>query len=197
MPLYRISRETSASQGMLIWSDGQRESWQVLPSRYRVDRPRELALGSRSGPVSRGEASDAGGAASFPTVPLDQLVGQTVVRGAGFLTPPHGGYCLDPRLTIRRQSGGSAQAYPAATILLKQGGRVLARVAMREGQATITWPEIAGLPADLSAGLPAGEYTLVTEDGRQSTNFFVEDPEIRDWVMELPAEMEQLLGGRA
>lgn len=197
MPLYRISRETSASPGMLIWSDGQRESWQVLPTRYRVDRPLELALGSRSGPVSRGEASDAGGAASFPTVPLDQLVGQTVVRGAGFLTPPHGGYCLDPRLTIRRQPDGSAEAYPAATLVLKQGSRILARVAVREGQATITWPEIAGLPAEFSAGLPAGEYTLVTEDGRQSTTFFVEDPEIRDWVMELPAEMEQLLGGRA
>ena len=60
------------------------------------------------------------------------------------------------------------------------------------GQETVPWGDVSGLP---KGGLPPGTYGVELELSRSS--FTVERPARRAEVLERPAELERLLGGRA
>jgi CHAT domain-containing protein len=186
--------------GLLIWTQWGRETWRVYPSSQSATRTPQgastLAMASRVGGPGWGSPGGTGPAANLLTVQLEQLIGQVVVRGEGFLTPGHGAYHLDPRITIRRQPGDGPQPYPATTLCLRQGGDVLVKIPVEEDQAKIAWSEIPRLPGRLQEGLPPGEYTLMEEDGSPSVTFFVEETAIRKWVMEIPDELAQWLDTR-
>ena len=192
-----LSPELLAGEGFVVWADQGRESWRALPFEAPARQaPSTLAMASRFGGPAQSGPGGAGEAWATPTLQLDQLIGQVVFRGDGFLTPAHAGYHLDPKITIRRQPREEQPAYPKTTLRLDRGGRLLVRIPIEEDQARVAWPEIPDLPADLEEGLPPGEYTLREEDGRASTTFTVEDVELREWVMEVPDELKRLLDGR-
>lgn len=188
---------TMPSRGLLVWSEAGREQWRVVPEPQRgADADNTLAMPSRFTAMSRGErAAPADDAAAMGTIQLDQLLGQLVFRGAGLLTPPNNGRCLQPQITIRRQPMGGKTDYPADEVVLFQSNRELLRIRFEEGGAKMAWSEIPGLPDRLEAGLPPGEYTLRAVRGGESTTFVVEEAEIRDWVMHIPDQLADLLGG--
>ena len=204
VPVYQPqSPDVVGGKGLLIWADRGRESWQVVPPRTGASQtPDALDMVSRFAGPARGGAGATGDVWTMPSVQLDQLIGQVVLRGEGFLTPAPGGYHLEPEITIRRQprrdqpSVGARPEYPETTLELKQGGEVLLRIPVKENQAKIAWSEIPELPARFQEGLPPGEYTLRAENGSESATFVVEDAQLRQWVMEVPDELEQLLGTR-
>jgi len=173
VPVYQPqSPDVVGGKGLLIWADRGRESWQVLPPRTGASQaPDALDMVSRFAGPARGGAGATGDVWTMPSVQLDQLIGQVVLRGEGFLTPAPGGYHLEPEITIRRQprrdqpSVGARPEYPETTLELKQGGEVLLRIPVKENQAKIAWSEIPELPARFQEGLPPGEYTLRAENG--------------------------------
>jgi len=200
VPIYGQQPQVGPGGGLLVWNERGRESWRVYPSTASPTRTPQasntLAMGSRVGGPGWGTPGGTGPAANLLTVQLDQLIGQVVFRGEGFLTPSHDAYHLNPRITIRRQPRDGDVKYPAATLQIKQGGSLLVEIPVKPGQAKIAWSEIPELSDRFQAGLPPGEYTLLEEGGSRSTTFFVEDTAIRDWVMETPGELERLLGTR-
>ena len=200
VPDYGQQPQVGAGGGLLVWTERGRESWRVYPSTASATRTPQasntLAMTSRVGDPGWGAPGGTGPAANLLTVQLDQLIGQVVFRGEGFLTPSHGAYHLNPRITIRRNARDGDVQYPAATLQIKQGGNLLVEIPVKPGQAKIAWSEIPELPDRLQEGLPSGEFTLLEKGGSRSTTFFVEETAIRDWVMETPGELEQLLGTR-
>lgn len=200
VPIYGQQPQVGPGGGLLVWSDRGQESWRAYPSTAsptRTPQPANtLTMASRVGDPGWGVPGGTGQAASLLTVQLDQLIGQVVFRGEGFLTPSHGAYHLDPRITIRRKPRDGDVKYPGATLQINQGANRLVEIPVKPGQAKIAWSEIPELPARLQAGLPPGEYTLLEQGGGRSTTFFVEETAIRDWVMETPDELERLLGTR-
>jgi len=200
VPIYGQPPQVGPGGGLLVWTDRGQESWRVYPSTASATRTPQpantLAMASRVGGPGWGSPGGTGQIASLLTVQLDQLFGQVVFRGEGFLTPSHGAYHLNPQITIRRKPRDGDVEYPAATLQIHQGADRLVEIPVKAGQAKIAWSEIPELPARLQAGLPPGEYTLLEAGGSRSTSFFVEATAIRDWVMETPDELERLLGTR-
>jgi len=200
VPIYGQQPQVGPGGGLLVWTERGQESWRVYPSTASPTRTPQasntLAMASRVGGPGWGTPGGTGPAANLLTVQLDQLIGQVVFRGEGFLTPSHGAYHLNPRITIRRKARDGDVKYPAATLQINEGGRLLVEIPVKPGQAKIAWSEIPELPDRFQAGLPPGEYTLLEEGGSRSTTFFIEDTAIRDWVMETPDELERLLGTR-
>lgn len=195
-PLERIPASgTLSGTGLLIWSEAGREQWRQVPEAQQTSGgPNTLALAPRFTAISRGESpAPAGDGTGMATVEIDQILGQLVVRGAGLLTPANNGRCLQPQITIRRQPADKKPRYPADSLVLLQGNRELARIPMADGQEKLAWTEIPGLPESLQDGLPPGEYTLRLEKSGESTTFTVEDSEIREWVLQSPAELAALL----
>ncbi len=186
-----------AGQGLLVYSDQGQQRWQVLPPEQSGRQTAESErLASRFVAISRGEDTTLGESLAMTTTQLDQLLGRTVIRGTGLLTPTHGGHLLHPQMTIRRQPESGATKYPAARWLLCQGARTLMTIDFREGQSTIRWRELPDVPDAYQKGLTPGEYTLRTERGGQGTMFIVDESELRDWVLMRSDELTRLLGSR-
>ena len=189
--------QSRAGQGLLVYSEQGRQRWHVLatggPSHQTAQSER---LASRFVAISRGEDATLGDSLAMATIQLDQLLGRTVFRGSGLLTPTHGGHHLDPRITIRRRPENDAPKYPAADWLLRQGPKTLLTIRFREGQSAIRWSELPDIPKAHERGLAPGEYTLRAKEGGQSTTFIVDDPELRDWVLMRSEELARLLGSR-
>ena len=200
VPIYGQQPQVGPGGGLLVWTNQGQESWRVYASTASPTRTPQaantLAMASRVGGPGWGVPGGTGQVAGLLTVQLDQLIGQVVFRGEGFLTPSHGAYHLNPQITIRRKPRDGDVKCPAATLQINRGADRLVEIPVEAGQAKITWSEIPELPARFRAGLPPGEYTLLEEGGSRSTTFFVEDTAIRDWVMETPDELERLLGTR-
>lgn len=185
----------SSDRGLLVWTDRGRDSYRFLDSAgAAAGVMNRLSTSARVSDAPRQSAGPIGSFVSLSTVQLEQIVTPGIVRGGGFLTPCNSGYHLDPRITIRRRPSSNGPAFPAVDIELRQGATVLHQFHMRAGQRKITWSEIENLPLPLTDGLPPGQYTLRTTQGDVSTTFFVEEPEIADWVMETPGGLAALLG---
>ena len=181
-------------RGLLVSVQGQVESARVLGVKGRADDTLDaLAAVSRSRDDDNRGGDAETGAALLPAFALDQLTGQTVVRGLALVTPPPGGYLLNPRPTIRRRPSDAASHYPAATFKLREGDRTLLEIPFKQGQATIAWADIPGLPAAYAGGLPPGQYAIVPATGGETT-FTVEPEALRQWVMETLQPLDKLLG---
>jgi len=145
---------------------------------------------------SRGGGNPAPPAALPPTTQLVQLIGQLVLRGEGFLTPPDKGVLLDGRMTIRRRAESSgSEPYPEDELEITQDSRAVLRLKADKGEHTLAWNSIGGLPENLQNGLPPGEYTLRAKSGGASATFRVMLVEMRERVMRRAGELERLLGG--
>ncbi|WP_197443118.1 CHAT domain-containing protein [Lignipirellula cremea] len=196
IPLSDVSR-AEGLKGLVLWSDQHVDRWKFLDGSA-------LAAGfeedGRFGPLltqgSRGGAADAGSAAALGTAMLDQLIGQTVVRGEGFLTPTHGGHHLQGAITLRRLQEKEGPPFPADRVRLFQDGRHLLDIPFPQGRQTIRWSEIASLPPALRAGLAPGVYTLRDSSGGKNTEFTIEDSEERNYVMQIPDALADLAGTR-
>lgn len=184
------------SRGLLIWTGGGGEQWVALPANQlpvaRIpEHDRFLPLAAAT---SRGSAGDGSTITATATLQLDQLVGQLVIRGAGFVTPIAGQSDLDGRLTIRRKPREKAeQPFPADSLRFLRNGRELFVVRIPAGAQQLTWSQLAGLPQPFRHGLPEGEYTLQAVAGGESASFRVESAEIRNWVDEPLNRLRPLL----
>ncbi len=185
---------------LLVWTQRGRETWQAYPATEPTSRTPQpagtLSMASRVGGPGWGNPGGTGQVAQLLTVEIDQLLSQVVFRGEGFLTPTHAGYHVNPKITIRRQPRDGDPPYPATTLQIEQGTRVVVQFPVKAGRAKIAWAEIPDLPDPLRDGLPPGEYTLSEEGGAASATFFIEPKAIADWVMETPDELDELLGSR-
>ncbi|QDU94489.1 CHAT domain-containing protein [Lignipirellula cremea] len=180
-----------AGSGLIIWSHEGQERWVSLTD----GRPPAVASLVSTG-VRSGGVREAGAALVMESRTLDQLLGVSVVRGAVLLTPSPNARLLNGRVTFRRRPSDQGE-FPEATAEIVEGNRVVARLAFPQGQQTLKWDDIPGLPGDIQEGLAAGEYVFRYTDGTGATPFVVEDDEVRDWVWERPDELAQLLGSKA
>lgn len=178
-----------AGRGVAVWQSRGVERWGPLP----ITAPEESDLAKLLRSSRRVDPAVGGGFASFGS-PLDQLMGLSLVRGNGFITPAQQSRRLDPRITIRREPAERPPHFPAATLQILQRGRVLAQFGVAQGQATIHWHEIEQMPAELRDGLPPGEYTLREAAGAASATFVVEEEQLRDWIAEWPTRLRSYLG---
>ncbi len=198
LPIYDLGwPELTSARGLLIYADRGREAWQTLPTQGRAANVSEaLTMVSRFAASADPATAPSPGWLASATVQLDQIVGQTVVRGEGFLTPPHGGYLLNPRITIRRRPAAEGKPLAPLLVELVEGTRTLVRLKLAAGRQKLAWDEIPDLPKPLQNGLPPGQYTLRGVGSAESATFTVEPEEIRRWVMELPHELADRLGSR-
>ena len=198
LPIHNfVWSELASSHGLLIYADRGREAWHVLPTQSRnAEASDALTMVSRFGARSNRAALSSPNLAAWATVQLDQIIGQALVRGEGFLTPPHGARLLNPQVTIRRSPAIEGEQLPPLKVELVDGTRTLALFEFVAGQQMIAWADIANLPDELHAGLPPGEYTLRGVDSSESVTFTIEPAEIREWVMELPDELSDRLDSR-
>lgn len=183
----------ASSQGIVIWAGRYgKEKWHYLPPGGSWSRSRGVAHLQLGGDepeqlyATRGGGIDSAGSSAQMTIQLDQLLGRTVFRGAGFLTP-HDGRIFDGRITIRRLPDAEAPEYPPATAVLRRGTTELARIKFAEGQKKLSYKEVPGLVEKMPNGLPGGEYTLRIDGGSESAAFSVEEDSdyrdaIRDWL---------------
>ncbi|WP_153556714.1 CHAT domain-containing protein [Roseimaritima sediminicola] len=170
-----------AQPGMLLWSEGQRDRWQVLPAKFNPNgaSPPLAPLPALAG-ASRGTADDARLAAlPMQTVSLDQLIAGEVLRNsdaAAWLTPLDQQMILRGTPTLRRKKTSSPadkdaadrQSYPQARFRLSDDSGTTVTLTFPAGRPELTWSQLDGLPQPWRQGLPPGEYTLqfvATEDG--------------------------------
>lgn len=194
----RYSPEVAAARGILVYADRGQDAWQVLPAQGRTARAAD-AVNMVSRFAGRAESA----VATSPevilpaTVQLEQLLGQAIVRGASFLTPPAGAYLLNPKITIRRRAALGGAKSPPQSVEIRRGDRVVVRFDLAEGQDRLAWNDIPNLPETFRQGLPPGEYTIRAAKSNESSAFTIEPFEVRRWVMELAEELAGLLGDRA
>jgi len=191
------SRELAGEPGLLIWSADGQDRWQVLPTEdFQIAARPSSTSGALDRFSSRGGATVAPPAALPPTTQLVQLIGQLVLRGEGFVTPPDKGVLLDGRVTIRRRANEKgSEPYPEDELEITRDDRAVLRLQAENGEHTLAWRSIGGLPENLKNGLPPGEYTLRAKSGGASAAFRVVEPARRDRIMRRPRELERLLGG--
>lgn len=183
----------TSKPGILLWTDQQRDRWQVLPTSLptptAVEPPIMLAAVNVG---SRGEAVETPPSLAMQTASLDQLVGGEILRGVGsgeLITPADEQMVLNGAITLRRQASDSVPAdadlklrFPAAQLILRSDVRAPLQFVFPAGKSTLIWSEIEALPDDLATGLPPGEYTLSFVEGQQSVLFGVETKNYRDNV---------------
>ena len=90
------------------------------------------------------------------TAQLDQILGQTVVRGSAFTTP-HNGAILDPQdhdtaKPARGHAKNSRRPWP----VLCKGKQEIARIDFKSDQQKLVYDEIPALAEKMPDGLPAG-----------------------------------------
>lgn len=189
------SKEILSKPGLLVWSDEGRDRWKSLPTReleFAPESPDFVEL-VRFG--SRGNGAASTPASLPPTTQLAQLVGQLVVRGNGFITPPDKGVLLDGRLTVRRRADDKTEApFPQDELEFSQDGRVVLRIGVDPGEQITALGEISGLPNAFQNGLPPGEYTLRAKSGGASATFRVVTPAERQRAERRIVELKRLLG---
>lgn len=171
--------------GLLVWSEKGKDRWQILPT----DRL-ELASDVASSFValvshnSRGESSITPSAMLPPTTQLVQLVGQVVLRGSGFITPPDKALILDGRITIRRRAGDDkSQPFPPDQLNITKNNKVILRLSLDDGEQTLRWSGIGGLPEAFVEGLPPGEYNMRAAKAGTDTSFRIATADARMEIM--------------
>lgn len=189
------SPEILKKAGLLVWSENSRDRWKSLPATDFDAESEAPAFVTLINFNSRGGASLSSPAVSPPTRQLTQLVGQLVMRGNGFITPPDKGLLLDGRITVRRQADEkNAEPFPEDELYITRNNRTVLALKADQGEQTIAWSGLAGLPESLKSGLPPGEYTLRAKSGGTSAAFSVADPDTVERVMRRPRELARLLG---
>jgi CHAT domain-containing protein len=190
----------SGRGGLLIWSrQEQPERWQFVSPAWTLPGAQEAPAAPAAGAATRGRGDpSAGGADSgLFVVQLAQLSPSTTVRdvAATFLTPANGGRLLNARPTLRRLARETEPKYPEGTAVLTSDSLAKElRVPFKAGQSVLAFADLPGLPNELAAGLPPGNYTLRLEGG--VTRFIVEDEATRRKVMRPLDELAELSGGR-
>ena len=180
------------SGALTIWSQNGSDRWLI----GSPDATASLAAATRSFDIQMTRDSNpvAASADANPRSSLDQIVGQVVIRGEGFLTPAHGGRHLNGKLTLRRRPQQGEIAFPADSITIYQGNKPLLEVPLAEGVAKLSWAEIPDLPQQFADGLPPGTYSLRYADGKNNTSFTVEDEETAQWMLARSETLADLLG---
>lgn len=185
--------------GLLIWTERNIDRWKFLNDQSNLSAAgieEDGHFDPQLTAARRGDLAGGGGAAALGTTLLDQLVGQTVIRGEGFITPTHGGHHLSGAISIRRRKERGDTPFPPDTVTVFRSDRRLFDVTFPEGRQTIRWSEMTSVPESLSDGLEPGTYTLRFASGGSNTTFTVEDPDERDFVMQIPDALSELLGER-
>jgi len=189
------SRELAGGPGLLIWSEDGQDRWQALPAEnFQIATRPSSTSGALDRFSSRGGASVTPPAALPPTTQLVQLIGQLVLRGEGFVTPPNKGVLLDGRITIRRRANEKAtEPYPEDELEISRDNQAVLRLKADKGEHTLAWDSLGGLPENLKNGLPPGAYTLRANSGGASATFEIIEPDVRERIMQRPRELARLL----
>lgn len=180
------------SRSLLIWSEAGVDRWligETDPTSDGTAASRGFSL-RQTGVDGQALAGPAGGL----TQSLDQIFGQLVIRGEGFLTPRHAGRHLQGKITIRRQPEPNGVAFPQAKVSIIRAGQSILDVPFAEGVATLAWSELENLPQPFLYGLPPGEYSIRYADGSGNTGFRIDDSETREWVLARANILAEWLG---
>ena len=179
----------SASSGLILWADGDRDRWQFFTQIWsrpssRVDNgPKfDFETQSRGSAVSQAYSLEA----QQSTTLLTQLSASPLTRGGGgTLTPYEGAILLNPCVTFRRQVAEDGEALPAVDAKLSQDGRDLLTIRFPEGVSTVRWGDIPSGAENLKLGLPPGNYQLElpTPTGPEYVSFSIAEPLLRDEVL--------------
>lgn len=177
--------------GLLVWGENEQDRWQLLPSDYIESLPDKSSTLVNLTRNSRQSNSVFMPPATLPpTTQLTQLVGQMVMRGNSFITPVENGLVIDGRITIRRRPNSRAGTpYPEVQIEIIRDGLPFLKLSLDDGEHTLRWSNIDGLPETLTNGLSPGSYTIRAIDGSYSSNFRVATKQYRDKVMKIPDEI--------
>lgn len=191
-----LSRSLAKADGLLVWNENGLDRWAALPlkSSDTTSRSRRRAR-RRSTTGTRGDSAETTQALAMLTVQLDQLIGGEILRAVpegALITPADDVVHLDPKLTFRRLESGSN--LPPATFIVRGDDQLSLRVPFAAGQSVLAWSEIPDLPAALADGLPTGEYSLESEDGRFDIGFYVEEAEVRQALLEPIDRLTELVG---
>ncbi|MCA9009412.1 MAG: CHAT domain-containing protein [Planctomycetaceae bacterium] len=176
--------------GLLVWSEKGKDRWQFLPT-DRLELASDVATSfvALVSHNSRGDSSITPSAMLPPTTQLVQLVGQVVLRGSSFITPPDKSLILDGRITIRRRAGDDkSQPFPPDQLNITRNNRVILRLSLDDGEQTLRWSGISGLPEALVDGLPPGEYNMRATKAGTDTSFRIATADAR---MDIMASSEQ------
>lgn len=168
-------------RALLVWKpEVGRERWAILKSGGQW--PDETAIESvlDSSVEVRGDALRGVGGlntagALTTTIQLEPLDGNSLIRGASFLSPIDGANVLSSRPTIRRVS--EQGKFPKRTAILLRGNtdEVVLKVPFQEGQAQIELSKWTDWPATLKEGLPPGRYTLRFDNGLEQNRLTILD----------------------
>ncbi len=196
-----LPESVTSQPGMLLWTDQDRDRWQVLPQASVTpisSDPSTMLVTMDSG--SRGSGTQVTPVIAMQVTSLDQLVGGEVLRavdGGGLITPLNEQMLLEGNITLRRSASeekGSAEPYPAAQWLLRSDKRPPLRFDFPLDKFELAWRDIPDLPADLMDGLPEGEYTLTPAEGGDATLFGVESKTHRDQLLRHANAFREIIG---
>lgn len=191
VPLPRVDTETLDGPALVVTGSEQGEQISFMPSGGDENDPESLSFATR---LSEGGLQDGlapGEGLAFPTIQIDQLLGQYVVRGTGFVTPSD--RVLDGRITIRRSNDEGTGHTDATEVVLRRDGQIVLAIPFAQGQLQMSWKDVREMPTALRQGLPPGEYSLQEAGGGPATSFVVERDEIRKWVLGPLDELRSLL----
>lgn len=191
-----LSRTLARSAGLIVWSEDGLDRWAALPLEQSPTKSRRRrSARRRSSSGTRGQTAQATQAMAMLTVQLDQLIGGEVLRAVedgGLITPSDDVVHLTPKLTFRRLVTGGE--LPADEFSLKGDGGLSLKIPFSAGQNVLSWADIPDLPEDLRNGLPTGEYSIESQDGRTDIAFYVEEAQVRSALLEPIERLTQLVG---
>ena len=154
--------------------------------------------------TSRGIGGAIADAIPTQTVQLEQLQAYVANRSptnhqtTTIFSPADGSRLLNPCLTIRRlpvtDESTNTQSFPTVNVHVIKSGQTLFDIKFAEGEDTIFWKDISGLPERFQEGLPAGQYELRIGDASKSTSFTVAHGSLRERIEQRFVRMESLLG---
>jgi CHAT domain-containing protein len=202
--------QPAPAHGLLVWADADsRERWRVIPKGWTLPAepaPAPEAAVGLAGTRSGGGSTAGTGHADF-TVQLDPLRGSVVTRALDdFLTPGDKETILTTRPTLRRLARTKKTPFPAVVAILTttvpgDGAKereLMVRIPFKEGQASLRFDEIPGLPRELAAGLARGKkHRLRLEKGTAALTFTVEGQSKAARVLKPLDELARVLGGRS
>lgn len=174
-------------QGLVVWSEGGRERWQVFTGRWK--KPQHASsdtLDYRLMSASRGgQHTPSSPQLAQATTLITQLRTPPLNRDAGsILTPYDGAVLLNPRVTFRRESSGADGKLPAVKAKVFRGDELLLNVPFEKNATTVRWEKSEVVAADLRAGLEPGSYRLEIESttGLENIRFKVANKDRREAV---------------
>ena len=177
----RSSSELRALEtGLRIWSNAGDDRWSFKVGSDAESKPdvySTLNQPSRESGIQVEKASS-----------LAQLVGQTVFRGNGLVTPVSDGHYVNGKINFRRRPAGSGEL-PESQLVIRKFGKPVIELSFPKGSLELQWNSDS---TKYKNGLPPGTYTVRYD--QKDTKFYIHEQEFRDWILSNPLKVSKLLG---